>query len=77
MNRTFKTIWSHAQNAWVAVSEVAHAKGKTSSAGVLAGGYCFSPARVRRLQLVRLIHLVLAVRKLLLQRRVRIQLNLV
>ncbi|QNK74853.1 YadA-like family protein [Variovorax sp. PAMC28562] len=37
MNRSFKSIWSEAQGAWVAVSEVAGGRGKKSRSGVTAG----------------------------------------
>ena len=39
MNRSFKSIWSEAQGAWVAVSEVAGGRGKKSRGGaaVLTG----------------------------------------
>ena len=31
MNRIFRVIWNHATQSWVAVSELASAKGKTKS----------------------------------------------
>ena len=31
MNKIFRVIWNHATQSWVAVSELASAKGKTKS----------------------------------------------
>ncbi|RYZ07902.1 MAG: hypothetical protein EOO24_10705, partial [Comamonadaceae bacterium] len=37
MNIRYRSIWNHALNAWVAVSELARGQGKRSSGAVLAG----------------------------------------